>query len=859
MVLRKWSRESVKDGILARLESGKEMNASAVVKNDQGLFSAAQKRFGGWNNALKAAGLDPEKYQLRVAKGYWSENPQARIVGLIKKLEAAGEDLSATSIYNNHGPLHDAALKYLGSWENAVRMAGFDYDSLRRQRKPYTKKELLDRLRQLQFEGFRLDWSSIRNYDQNLAMAIVSRFGGYGNAIRELGLDYDDVRKDWDTENKKGELFELLVLKVLITLGQRIEYQKRFKYKDEQCVVDFVNVDNGEWLDAKLNSWTPEIDKTIMKYLRHTDKLTIIHLKDSRRRKTHWAGERVLFMPVRGYYPRLLDLGAKDLVLSIERLRRTTVGKGDLRKQLESTYSELEAEIELPLTEVSIVARLKELERRGEDIGPKNLPVKFRQAGIDLFGGTWEMYEAADIDPARFFNRPRYTKKVLLKIVTGRYESGKSLKHHDLAQEYPGITQAIVSVFGNSANLYRAANIPLSRHVIRKPPSHAVDRMPDGFWDKESNIIAVLKKRYNEGKDMRRHAAIKDSTALVNRAERHFDGWYNALEAAGIDPLPFQSGAPKGFWTEDRILNEIRLLNAKHEDLSDATVRKNGSQLYNAAKRRFKGWSAALEAAGVSSVEYRKKKSWDNDAVVSTLRKLQSEGKNIRPGALHKTNPGLLAAGERIFGSSRAMYEAAGIEPAEIALPHAWDKTTVKSELRKRYESGADMRYGAVRKGNSRLMAACENHFGSYFKSLEAAEIPVEKIRVLLPRGYWTEDRIRNEIRTMARGGEELNDRCVQLQHGPLYSAAQRVFGSWKMAVEASGYEYDLVRKQRKPYTREGLLETLRSLSEQGVPLDLTSVRRYDRKLIDAIIRVFGDYRHGIEALGLDSEKVRRK
>jgi hypothetical protein len=41
------------------------MNVQAVQGNQNDLFQAAVKRFGSWNDALRAAGIEPEAVRLR--------------------------------------------------------------------------------------------------------------------------------------------------------------------------------------------------------------------------------------------------------------------------------------------------------------------------------------------------------------------------------------------------------------------------------------------------------------------------------------------------------------------------------------------------------------------------------------------------------------------------------------------------------------------------------------------------------------------------------------------------------------------------------------------------------------------------
>jgi len=51
----------VLEDILERKQAGKSLESKAARCDNQSLYSAAWRYFGGWPNALSAAGIDPEK------------------------------------------------------------------------------------------------------------------------------------------------------------------------------------------------------------------------------------------------------------------------------------------------------------------------------------------------------------------------------------------------------------------------------------------------------------------------------------------------------------------------------------------------------------------------------------------------------------------------------------------------------------------------------------------------------------------------------------------------------------------------------------------------------------------------------
>lgn len=60
-----WDEAKVVKAIRARKRAGEPMSSKYLQKADQRLFAAARRRFGSWDGALDAAGLNVEKIRLR--------------------------------------------------------------------------------------------------------------------------------------------------------------------------------------------------------------------------------------------------------------------------------------------------------------------------------------------------------------------------------------------------------------------------------------------------------------------------------------------------------------------------------------------------------------------------------------------------------------------------------------------------------------------------------------------------------------------------------------------------------------------------------------------------------------------------
>jgi hypothetical protein len=113
-----WDEDKILRQIKKRARAGKALNSKAMQDEDSKLFNAALNYFGGWDTALEAAGIDPSAVYKRRR---WSEDV---IKKEVKALHKAGADLAAPNMRRNHSSLYSAACKYFGSWTAAREACG---------------------------------------------------------------------------------------------------------------------------------------------------------------------------------------------------------------------------------------------------------------------------------------------------------------------------------------------------------------------------------------------------------------------------------------------------------------------------------------------------------------------------------------------------------------------------------------------------------------------------------------------------------------------------------------------------------------------------------------------------------------
>jgi hypothetical protein len=240
------------------------LNSNIIQTKETKLFDAARKYFGGWPQAVEAAGLDYSRLRKKKPMRSWTKDAIANEI--IRRSESGlsirGEDVSIQDLglyqaakrhfgrkgwakarllagfdavdpkpsqkWNEHtvcaeiknlhengvalntGALQGSSHAYIlgagrvifGSWKKAIRAAGLDYSKIRigRVQGWWTKPRVLMAIRNLERRGIRLSSKSINLTHGALFSAAVIRFKSWSNAVEAAGIDYRKHCRSWSTK-----------------------------------------------------------------------------------------------------------------------------------------------------------------------------------------------------------------------------------------------------------------------------------------------------------------------------------------------------------------------------------------------------------------------------------------------------------------------------------------------------------------------------------------------------------------------------------------------------------------------------------------------------------------------------------
>jgi len=361
-------------------------------------------------------------------------------------------------------------------------------------------------------------------------------------------------------------------------------------------------------------------------------------------------------------------------------------------------------------------------------------------------------------------------------------------------------------------------------------------------WTREAVVEAVARL----GGPVRASELRRLNAALYHAAYRHFGSWREALQAAGIQ-TPSWIRHPD--WTGERVIDTLRQRHARGEPLGYGAANRGAGGLHAAARRLFGTWAAALQAAGVPSPSARTYRRWTREKILETIRERNARGQPIGYARVRIEAGGLFEAARRIFGSWRAAVEAVGLSYAQVR-PRRWTPEAILAAIRERRDSGLPVRAAETSRGRSGMLEAVRREFGSWRKALDAAGIPRPASPAPRRKVRWTPQAILAAIRERHAAVLSIRSARVKREAGGLSGAALREFGSWRAAVEAAGLSCPEPRP-RILWTRERVIDSVRERHQAGRPIAGRGVCREAWGLVNAGRKFFGGWRAAVEAAGI--------
>jgi len=209
------------------------------------------------------------------------------------------------------------------------------------------------------------------------------------------------------------------------------------------------------------------------------------------------------------------------------------------------------------------------------------------------------------------------------------------------------------------------------------------------------------------------------------------------------------------------------------------------------------------------------------------------------------------------FGSWRLALSQAGVRQPSVASYSQSDMRQVLRAIRYLCHSGSSLKTQHVRANRNSLYDAALRHFGSWRYALEAAGINTTQVT---SHSEWGRDQIIEGI--LLRAVERRPLGTTKVRPLSLKTAAVKEFGSWALALRASGLDpTDYIWRRPKncrgdssgrKWNSVRVIKLIRQREVLGMPLDKNAVSRDNRPLVRAARAYFGDWTLAVEAAFAD-------
>lgn len=120
------------------------------------------------------------------------------------------------------------------------------------------------------------------------------------------------------------------------------------------------------------------------------------------------------------------------------------------------------------------------------------------------------------------------------------------------------------------------------------------------------------------------------------------------------------------------------------------------------------------------------------------------------------------------------------------------------------------------------------------------------------PSGYWSKERVNEQLKQRHEKGLSLAPKCVSLEDGGLYSAGNRAYGSWAKVLEANGFEQmDWYKNElRGVWTEEKIKERLLERKRNGEGLSVGEVTENDLSFFGICKYKYGSWEAVLNLIG---------
>lgn len=304
---KRWSKERIVSEVETLLQEGRSLRRKDLEQTRPDLLKAMTRHFGSYKAAITVCGLDYDKL---IGFTWWSPE---KVKEEFLRIYHSGECRTIEQLRKINRGLDHAVRKHFGGYDALCNDLELDVTKIRPEVYEWSKDDLLKLLKGMLSEGSLLNISSVELRMPGVGKVAQRHFGGYAEALKQIGEDIRDHEMPHIEQSKLGTIFERAVADMFEDLGRGYVRHKRL----DDIISDFYCEQTHEIIDAKLSSWTVFNCKTIEKYLPKCSKLTIVYLRGADITHNY---DNLNLINVSSYYEELRQRGFEKHITMFESL-----------------------------------------------------------------------------------------------------------------------------------------------------------------------------------------------------------------------------------------------------------------------------------------------------------------------------------------------------------------------------------------------------------------------------------------------------------------------------------------------------------------------------------------------------------
>jgi hypothetical protein len=289
-------------------------------------------------------------------------------------------------------------------------------------------------------------------------------------------------------------------------------------------------------------------------------------------------------------------------------------------------------------------------------------------------------------------------REELLRTLRARSRRGAALRYSSVLTDEPRLVRAVVKRFGSWRAGLEAAGLAVAGNER---------------WS-QTRILDELRRRHLDGLSLATRQAPRN---LQSAAAIYFGSWRSAIERAGLDYGAIR--LQRATWSRAEVIAAIRA-SATSERRGIGPDGFIAVQVARAGRRLFGSVRAAIVAAGCDPARVQARQRRTDEQIAAELRRLARERPDMSITELHTCHLGMAA--KTRYRTLSAALERAGISnwPRRLRQPLP-TRAEVLDALQRRHARDEPMHQNAIAASEPRLVKAAYKHFGTWRAALTAA------------------------------------------------------------------------------------------------------------------------------------------